>query len=169
MNLIYFSMALKLLKGERERASFVPQFFWSCFGGVIIFGNIFFFTFPLFQSYVHLTGTSWSLIYFVSFYLISVLLLLNLVREFSPSSWYMRDIFFHNRNFVHYDWFSLLFKLDWEMDTFEHDFILCYYWLLPLFQHMSIYGFGQSQTILTLTINTITTTTTKHFSLKQVG
>lgn len=36
--------------------------------------------FSYFQSYRQLTGSSWSLIYFVSFYLISVLLLLNLVR-----------------------------------------------------------------------------------------
>lgn len=34
------------------------------------------------QSYTELTGTSWTLIYFVSFYLISVLLLLNLVAAF---------------------------------------------------------------------------------------
>ncbi|GJM93578.1 hypothetical protein PR202_ga10144 [Eleusine coracana subsp. coracana] len=34
------------------------------------------------ESYLHLTGTSWSLIYFVSFYLISVLLLLNLIVAF---------------------------------------------------------------------------------------
>lgn len=32
-----------------------------------------------FQSYKDLTGTSWSLLYFISFYLITVLLLLNLV------------------------------------------------------------------------------------------
>ena len=32
-----------------------------------------------FQSYKELTGTAWSLTYFVSFYLITVLLLLNLV------------------------------------------------------------------------------------------
>ncbi|WVZ69278.1 hypothetical protein U9M48_018091 [Paspalum notatum var. saurae] len=34
------------------------------------------------ESYMHLTGSSWSLIYFVSFYLISVLLLLNLIVAF---------------------------------------------------------------------------------------
>uniref|UniRef100_A0A0A9LQU7 ATTPC1 n=1 Tax=Arundo donax TaxID=35708 RepID=A0A0A9LQU7_ARUDO len=34
------------------------------------------------ESYAHLTGSSWSLIYFVSFYLISVLLLLNLIVAF---------------------------------------------------------------------------------------
>ncbi|XP_062217754.1 two pore calcium channel protein 1 isoform X2 [Phragmites australis] len=34
------------------------------------------------ESYAHLTGSSWSLIYFVSFYLISVLLLLNLIMAF---------------------------------------------------------------------------------------
>ncbi|CAL9756092.1 unnamed protein product [Musa acuminata subsp. burmannicoides] len=34
------------------------------------------------QSYKDLTGTSWSLVYFVSFYLITVLLLLNLVVAF---------------------------------------------------------------------------------------
>ncbi|KAF7850532.1 hypothetical protein BT93_L5417 [Corymbia citriodora subsp. variegata] len=34
------------------------------------------------QSYKELTGTSWSLIYFISFYLITVLLLLNLVVAF---------------------------------------------------------------------------------------
>jgi len=38
--------------------------------------------FPSFQSYAHLTGSSWSLVYFVSFYLISVLLLLNLIVAF---------------------------------------------------------------------------------------
>ncbi|AQK97315.1 Two pore calcium channel protein 1 [Zea mays] len=31
------------------------------------------------ESYAHLTGSSWSLVYFISFYLISVLLLLNLI------------------------------------------------------------------------------------------
>ncbi|CAL4955165.1 unnamed protein product [Urochloa decumbens] len=34
------------------------------------------------ESYVHLTGTSWSLVYFISFYLISGLLLLNLIVAF---------------------------------------------------------------------------------------
>ncbi|WOL20569.1 two pore calcium channel protein 1 [Canna indica] len=34
------------------------------------------------QSYSELTGTSWSLVYFISFYLITVLLLLNLVVAF---------------------------------------------------------------------------------------
>jgi len=34
------------------------------------------------ESYWQLTGSSWSLIYFVSFYLISVLLLLNLIVAF---------------------------------------------------------------------------------------
>lgn len=34
------------------------------------------------QSYKDLTGSSWTLIYFVSFYLITVLLLLNLVISF---------------------------------------------------------------------------------------
>ncbi|KAK8949371.1 Two pore calcium channel protein 1 [Platanthera zijinensis] len=34
------------------------------------------------QSYRDLTGTSWSLVYFISFYLITVLLLLNLVIAF---------------------------------------------------------------------------------------
>jgi len=34
------------------------------------------------ESYAHLTGSSWSLVYFVSFYLISVLLLLNLIVAF---------------------------------------------------------------------------------------
>ncbi|XP_040379663.1 two pore calcium channel protein 1 [Oryza brachyantha] len=34
------------------------------------------------ESYMQLTGSSWSLIYFVSFYLISVLLLLNLIVAF---------------------------------------------------------------------------------------
>ncbi|KAK9922479.1 hypothetical protein M0R45_030941 [Rubus argutus] len=34
------------------------------------------------QSYKDLTGTSWSLLYFISFYLITVLLLLNLVMAF---------------------------------------------------------------------------------------
>ncbi|KAL6614740.1 hypothetical protein ACP70R_037010 [Stipagrostis hirtigluma subsp. patula] len=34
------------------------------------------------ESYEHLTGSSWSLIYFISFYLISVLLLLNLIVAF---------------------------------------------------------------------------------------
>ncbi|ERN20514.1 hypothetical protein AMTR_s00068p00186370 [Amborella trichopoda] len=34
------------------------------------------------QSYVQLTGTSWTLLYFVSFYVITVLLLLNLVVAF---------------------------------------------------------------------------------------
>ncbi|KAG0489324.1 hypothetical protein HPP92_008135 [Vanilla planifolia] len=34
------------------------------------------------QSYMDLTGTSWTLIYFVSFYLVTVLLLLNLVVAF---------------------------------------------------------------------------------------
>ncbi|KAJ1284774.1 hypothetical protein BS78_03G230800 [Paspalum vaginatum] len=34
------------------------------------------------ESYMHLTGSSWSLLYFVSFYLISVLLLLNLIVAF---------------------------------------------------------------------------------------
>lgn len=33
----------------------------------------------IFQSYMELTGTSWTLAYFVSFYLITVLLLFNLV------------------------------------------------------------------------------------------
>uniref|UniRef100_A0A2P2LHX0 Two pore calcium channel protein 1 n=1 Tax=Rhizophora mucronata TaxID=61149 RepID=A0A2P2LHX0_RHIMU len=32
------------------------------------------------QGYMQLTGTSWALVYFISFYLITVLLLLNLVR-----------------------------------------------------------------------------------------
>ncbi|AQK97307.1 Two pore calcium channel protein 1 [Zea mays] len=34
------------------------------------------------ESYAHLTGSSWSLVYFISFYLISVLLLLNLIVAF---------------------------------------------------------------------------------------
>ncbi|KAE8686509.1 Two pore calcium channel protein 1 [Hibiscus syriacus] len=34
------------------------------------------------QSYKELTGTSWSLVYFISFYLVTVLLLLNLVVAF---------------------------------------------------------------------------------------
>ncbi|XP_044466336.1 two pore calcium channel protein 1 [Mangifera indica] len=34
------------------------------------------------QSYAELTGTSWTLVYFISFYLITVLLLLNLVVAF---------------------------------------------------------------------------------------
>ncbi|KAJ8626758.1 hypothetical protein MRB53_020065 [Persea americana] len=34
------------------------------------------------QSYTELTGTSWTLIYFISFYLLTVLLLLNLVVSF---------------------------------------------------------------------------------------
>ena len=34
------------------------------------------------ESYWQLTGSSWSLIYFVSFYLISILLLLNLIVAF---------------------------------------------------------------------------------------
>lgn len=34
------------------------------------------------QSYKELTGTSWSLAYFISFYLLTVLLLLNLVSFF---------------------------------------------------------------------------------------
>jgi two pore calcium channel protein len=38
--------------------------------------------FSFFQSYRQLTGSYWSLIYFVSFYLISVLLLLNLIVAF---------------------------------------------------------------------------------------
>ncbi|XP_074567434.1 two pore calcium channel protein 1-like [Curcuma longa] len=34
------------------------------------------------QSYSELTGTYWTLVYFISFYLITVLLLLNLVVAF---------------------------------------------------------------------------------------
>lgn len=37
-----------------------------------------------FQSYKDLTGTSWTLVYFISFYLITVLLLLNLVSYILP-------------------------------------------------------------------------------------
>ena len=78
----------------RERASFGPHFhgfwivypnkFWSYLPRstkeMFVLVTCLLQPFPSFQSYAHLTGSSWSLVYFVSFYLISVLLLLNLVR-----------------------------------------------------------------------------------------
>jgi len=69
------------------------------------------------ESYAHLTGSSWSLVYFVSFYLISVLLLLNLVRYR-----FFFGFHFNHGSFISYDCFSFGIKISLMNDNSKYAF-----------------------------------------------